>query len=175
VVRGTANAIEHPWTLTQRYLTDQIDRATWRTTLIRRVTPDLSLGVEYNAQIGEVGPLINWRLMPETRRRPSLMLGTSSDRIGTPSGRAYYLTAGKSVQIGGRTVGPYVGLLWSTYDDRLLVPIGLNMPLSGGWSGQLFYDGRHTHPMATYTRGRYSLGLLAVRGRDPGVTVSVGY
>ena len=79
------------------------------------------------------------------------------------------------MRLGGRALGPYVGLLWSTYDDQLLIPMGLNVPLTGGWSGQLLYDGRHTHPMATYTFGRYTLGLLAVRGRDPGVTFSAGY
>jgi hypothetical protein len=175
VVRGTANAIAHEWTLTQRYVSDQIDRATWRTTLIRRMTPDLSLGVEVNSGVGEVGPLVNWRLASETDRRPSLMVGTSSDRIGTPSGRAYYLMAGKSVTLGGQTVGPYVGLLWSTYEDQLLVPMGLNVPLSAGWSSQLQYDGRHTHAMAAYSWGRYSLGLLAVELKDPGVTFSIGY
>jgi len=175
VVRGTANAITHRWTLSQRYLSNQIDRATWRTTLIRRLSADLSLGIEYNAKVGEVGPLVNWRLARETGRRPSLMVGTSSDRIGTPHGRAYYVTASKSLTLGGRAIGPYAGLLWSTYDDQFLVPMGLNVPLGAGWSGQLFYDGRHTHYMATHTQGRYSVGFLAIEGRDPGVTVSVGF
>jgi hypothetical protein len=175
VVRGTANAIEHPWTLSQRYLTHQIDRATWRTTLIRRLSPDLSAGIEYNAAVGEVGPLLNYRLVAETARRPSLMAGTSSDRIGTPSGRAYYVTASKSVKLGGRALGPYVGLLWSTHDDRFLAPMGLSVPLTNRWSGQLFYDGRHTHALASATFGPYTLGLLAVRLKDPGVMFSVGF
>ena len=175
MVRGTATAIAHEWTLSQRYLTDQIDRATWRTTLIRRLSPDLSVGLEYNAMVGEVGPLVNYRLTTESARGPSLMAGTSSDRIGTPSGRAYYLTASKSVKVGGRAIGPYVGLLWSTHDDQLLVPMGLNVPLSNRWSSQLQYDGRHTHLLASYTRGPYTLGLLAVRLRDPGVMMSVGF
>lgn len=175
MVRGTANAIAHQWTLSQRYLTNQINRATWRTTLIRRVRPDFSLGIEYNSLVHEVGPLVNWRLAAETARRPSLMVGTSSDRIGTPSGRAYYLTAGKSLKVGGHALGPYLGLLWSTHDKQLLVPMGLNVPLSGGLSSQLQYDGRHTHLIATYTWDRYTLGLLAVRLRDPGVMFSIGY
>jgi hypothetical protein len=175
VVRGTANAIAFPWTLSQRYLVDQIDRATWRTTLIRRLTPDLGVGIEYNTMVGEVGPLVNYRLTTETTRRPSLMVGTSSDRIGTPSGRAYYLTASKSVRVGDRFIGPYAGLLWSTYDDQLLIPMGLNVPLTDRLSGQLQYDGRYTHLLASYSRGRYTFGLLAVRMRDPGLTFSVGF
>jgi hypothetical protein len=175
VVRGTANAIAHEWTLSARYLTDQIDRATWRLTLIRRIDADLGVGVEWNPGADEVGLLVNWRLAAETARRPSVMAGTSSDRIGTPSGRAYYVTASKTFTLGGRPFGPYLGLLWSTYDDELLVPFGVNVPLSGGWSGQLIHDGVHTHLMATRAYGRTTLGLLAVRGRDPGVTVSVGF
>jgi hypothetical protein len=175
VVRGTANAIAYPWTLSQRYLADQIDRATLRTTLIRRLSPDLALGIEYNPLVTEIGPLVNYRLTRETARRPSLMAGTSSDRIGTPTGRAYYVTASKSMKLGSRALGPYVGLLWSTYEDRLLVPAGLNVPLTGRWSGQLQYDGRHTHLLASYSRGRYTLGLLAVELKEPGMMVSVGF
>jgi hypothetical protein len=36
-------------------------------------------------------------------------------------------------------------------------------------------DGRHTHYMATRAWRCYTAGFLAVRGRDPGVTVSVGF
>jgi hypothetical protein len=53
--------------------------------------------------------------------------------------------------------------------------MGLNVLLSRALSNQLQYDGRHTHLMVTISRGRYSLGLLAVRLRDPGLTISPGY
>jgi hypothetical protein len=36
-------------------------------------------------------------------------------------------------------------------------------------------DGRHTQSTATRAWRRYTAGLPAVRGKDPGVTVSVGF
>src|SRR6188474_2396758 len=85
-------------TLGHRMIANQIDRASVRTTAMVRVLPTLSLGVEYNPRADDVGPLLNWLALPETHERPAIILGTSSDRIGTPSGRSYYITASKSME-----------------------------------------------------------------------------
>jgi hypothetical protein len=36
--------------------------------------------------------------IPETDRRPALILGTSSDRIGTPDGQSFYATFSKNLK-----------------------------------------------------------------------------
>ena len=64
-----------------------------------------------------MGLLVNWRAVEETASRPMLMLGTSSDRIGTPSGRAYYATLAKDLERHvGLPVAPYVGAAWGEFD-----------------------------------------------------------
>ncbi len=37
-------------------------------------------------------------VLQETSDRPAVMLGTSSDRIGTPDGQAYFLTVAKDIE-----------------------------------------------------------------------------
>jgi hypothetical protein len=156
-----------------------IDRATHRTVVMVRLTPDVKAGVEWNAKAGEVGLVANWRALGETERRPALIFGTSSDRIGTPSGQAYYATVSKSIpsflERYGVGLAPYVGLSWSGYEERFVVPFGLNVGLPQGWSAMLIHDGVHTHLSATYARRNLSWTLLAVERQHVGVTVGTTF
>jgi hypothetical protein len=149
-----------------------IDRATHRTVVMYRVTPDVKAGVEWNAKAGEAGFVANWRALGETERRPALIFGTSSDRIGTPSGQAYYATISKSIS---SFLAPYAGLSWSGYEERFVVPFGLNVALPKGWSAMLIHDGVHTHLSATYARRNLSVTLLAVERQHVGVTVGTTF
>ena len=75
---------------------DPAGRARLRMTLTYRFLPTFSAGLEYNPIAGKVSPLANWLAIKETTRRPALILGTSSDRIGTPSGQSFYGTLSKN-------------------------------------------------------------------------------
>jgi hypothetical protein len=128
-----------------------------------RVRDDLQLGVEYNPVAGDVGPLANWVPIKETASRPALILGTSSDRIGTSHGRAFYATLSKDLQgATGLPIAPYAGVSFGTFDDEL-VPIG---GLVVHWADRLstthLYDGENVHHLATWSLepGR-SLGVVA--------------
>ena len=148
-----------------------IDRATHRTVLMHRFTRDLKAGVEWNPRASEVGLVANWRALAETATRPALMFGTSSDRIGTPSGQSYYATVSKSFS----RIAPYAGVSWSGYEERLLYPFGLNVALLDGWSAMLINDGVHTHLSTTYGRKNLSLTLLAVERKHVGVTLGLTF
>jgi hypothetical protein len=150
-----------------------IDRATHRTVLMHRVTRDVKLGVEWNAQADELGVVANWRALAETERRPALMFGTSSDRIGTPSGQSYYATVSKSLP--RLPLAPYAGVSWSAYEERLLVPFGVNVALPRGFSAMLMNDGVHTHLSATYARPGVAITLLAVERKHFGITVGTTF
>ncbi len=65
-----------------RLLSKPRPRATVRMTLTYKFHPRLTAGVEYNPGADEVAPIANLLVLTETRRRPALILGTSSDRIG---------------------------------------------------------------------------------------------
>lgn len=140
--------------------------------LVRRLTPSLEAGIEWNALADEVGLVANWRAVAETRTRPALIFGTSSDRIGTPSGQSYYATLSKSI---GSRVAPYAGVSYSGHADALVFPFGVNVALAPRWSAMLMNDGVHTHLSTTLTHRRLSLTLLAVERRHLGITLGTTF
>jgi hypothetical protein len=153
-----------------------IDRAAHRTILMRRVTPSLQAGLEINEGVGEVNPVANWRAVTETRSRPAVILGTSSDRIGTPSGQSYYVTLSKNLAPHtGLPVAPYVGLSYSGYEDRFLVPWGLHASLGPHWSAMALHDGVHGHLAATYGWKQYSVTFLSIFRRHFGINLSTSF
>jgi hypothetical protein len=138
---------------------------------MHRFTGDLKAGVEWNAKAGELGVVANWRALAETRTRPAVIFGTSSDRIGTPSGQAWFMTVSKGF---GR-VAPYAGASWSGYERRMLYPFGVNVALPRNVSVMLINDGVHTHLSATYAYRNAALTVLAVERKNFGVTVGLTF
>jgi hypothetical protein len=176
-VRGSGELLNTRFNLGIRYIpAGVIRRATLRTTLMYRLTQDLQLGVEYNPLADEVGPLANYRAIRETPHRPALSFGTSSDRIGTPRGRAYYATLSKDVE-------PYVKLpmsvyfssLYGTFNDEWVFPFGANFRLGRHWTFSPQFDGHAAHGLLTYSWDRYSVTGMLVRWRYPGVAFNVGF
>ncbi len=173
---GTEGENEYKWTYGVRVISNQIDRARWRNTLTYRLHPRLTAGVEYNPLAGKVSPLANFVAVTETHDRPALILGTSSDRIGTPSGQSFYATLSKSLRHAtGLPVSPYVGVAYGTFEDRLRAIGGLNIQLAEAWSSTVLFDGVRVHPLVNYTRGRHQFGLILERGRRPGASYSVSF
>ncbi len=174
-VRGTADG-ERKWEVSHRYLTGQIERATQRTVIMRNVNDRVKVGIEVNALVDEIGFVGNFRALSETDRRPALILGTSSDRIGTPSGQSYFATVSKSLQREtGLPIAPYVGASYSEFESRIIYPFGLNIGIGERTTVLLMNDG--VHPHASLTRGfnRFSLTLLAVRLKDFGFTIGTSF
>ena len=141
-----------------------------------RLHPTLKVGVEANEAVGEAGLVANWLALPETARRPALMFGTSSDRIGTAHGQAYYATVSKSLHDPLRLpVAPYAGVSYSEYEERMLYPWGVSVLLPKGWSAMVMNDGVHTHLSGTYGWRGWSFTLLAVERRNAGVTIGTTF
>ena len=164
------------WTYGVRVIANQIDRATWRNTLTYRFHPRFTAGVEYNPLAGKVSPLANVVALTETHRRPAVILGTSSDRIGTPFGQSFYATASKNLKHStGLPIAPYVGVAYGTFEDRLRAIGGLNINIAERWSSTILFDGVRVHPLVNYTRGRHQLGVVFERGRNPGVSYSISF
>ena len=173
---GAGNDSDDKWTFGLRLLANQIPRASVRLTLTYKFHPRLTAGVEYNPGADEVAPIANFLLLTETKRRPALMLGTSSDRIGTPSGQSFYATLSKSLKREtGLPIAPYVGAAYGTYEKRLRPVGGLNITFNENFFALITYNGVHVHPILSYSRGRHVLSLIMVRGRDPGMSYSVTF
>jgi len=174
-VRGTASG-NAKWEVSHRYLTGQIDRATHRTIVMHQLRPSLKLGVEWNPGVDEIGFVANWRAVSESQRRPAVILGTSSDRIGTAEGQSYYVTVSKSLhERTGLPIAPYAGVSYSTFENRLLYPAGVNVAIGARWSAMLMNDGVHTHVSATYAWDRFAVTLLAVERKDLGITMGARF
>jgi hypothetical protein len=175
-VRGEGDISAHRWVYGARVLSNQIPRATWRNTLMYRLAPELQLGIEFNPLAQDVRPLANWRLLRESPTRPAVVFGTSSDRIGTPSGQAYYVTLAKSLEPSlGLPITPYVGMMYGEWEDRLVFPAGATLHLGRGLALQPLYDGYAFHAMASYAWDRYSITGILIRARDPGIAFTIGF
>lgn len=173
---GAEQTIKYRWTTSIRAIANQIPRASVRATLTYRFLPDLSGGIEYNPRADKVSPLANWLVVSETRNRPALILGTSSDRIGTPSGQSFYATISKNLKRETKLpIAPYFGFAYGTYEDRLRPIGGLNVGFTEQWGALAIFDGVRIHPMVTFSQGRHVVSLILVRGRDPGVSYSISF
>jgi hypothetical protein len=162
------------WTFSARAIRNQIDRAALRTTLTYAVRPRLDVGIEYNPKAEQLSPLVNVRVLNETPTHPAIMLGTSSDRIGTPEGQSFYATVAKDLRPHtGLPVAPYVGVAYGTYEDKARVIAGANISFGRGLSSLFVFDGVHLHPTVSYFYGRHGLSILLVRSRDLGLSYSL--
>lgn len=135
------------------------------------------LGVEWNPEVDEINPLVNLHLLSETDTRPAILLGTSSDRIGTPDGQAYYVTASKDLSPWIRwPVAPYLGASYGTYEDRLRAIGGVWLSLGGPVSALVIHDGVHvTLSLDVEIAGHLTLSALLFDGDEPGVSASVSW
>jgi hypothetical protein len=148
-----------------------------RTTLTYQFTPRLSLGVEYNPRAQDVGLLVNFIAVTETNRRPAVILGSSSDRIGTPRSRALYGTISKDLgSLLHLPVAPYLGLSYGGFDRRLRPIAGLNIRLQPKISSLIIFDGVKVHPSISYTlSNRQTLTFLMAQSRNPGFSYSISF
>jgi len=175
-VSGTGQQGTDKWTYGVRFIANQIDRAKWRNTLTYRFHPRFTAGVEYNPLAGKVSPLANVVALTETHQRPALILGTSSDRIGTPSGQSFYATFSKNLEHQtGLPIAPYAGVVYGTFEDRFRAIGGLSITINERWSSTILFDGVRVHPTANYSRGRHQFGVIFERGRNPGASYSISF
>ena len=148
-----------------------------RTTLIYRWKPRIHFGVEYNPKVGEVHPLLTLIPVTETKNRPAIIFGYSSDRIGTPEGDSFYLTASKDLEYWtGLPIAPYFGVVYGTYEDRFRAIGGLSMRLPKKFTSLIQFDGVKVHPTLTYSvDDTHSLTFLMIRGKSPGMTYTFSF
>ena len=141
------------------------------------VTSDVKAGVEYDPRVDRVYGLANWRAWGEDGLRPAFILGTSSDRIGTPYGQAFYGTFSKSLKKEtGIPVAPYVGTSYGTFDDKWELIGGGKLFLGERVSTGVIYDGlnRHHHLDFRITDTQ-TLTVLLVAREEAGLAWSIGF
>jgi hypothetical protein len=143
---------------------------------MHQLKPTLKVGLEWNPRADEIGFVANWLALSENLRRPAVMFGTSSDRIGTPEGQSYFVTVSKNLHHEmGLPIAPYLGASYSTFENRMLYPFGVNVAIGTRWSAMLLNDGIHTHISATRAWDRFAVTLLAVERKDVGITIGTRF
>ncbi len=160
-----------------RLLKGQVDRAAVRTTLIYRWHPRVHVGLEFNPRVGEVHPLLTIIPVTETANRPAVIFGISSDRIGTPRGTSFYLTASKDIERWtGLPIAPYAGIVYGTYEKEFRPIGGLSIRLPKNFSSLMQFDGHKLHPGLTYSfNDTHSLTFMMIRLKEPGVTYTFSF
>ena len=158
-----------------RYIPGLIDRAKLRTTLLYLFSDRIRAGIEWNPLADDASLLVNIHLFREGKKRPAVILGLSSDRIGTPFGKSVFATASYDFKAGGGvSLAPYVGLTYGTFDDRTRAIGGLNLRVSSSLSALGIFDGVRLHQVVTYERGRHALSAVLIRsGKQIGVSYNV--
>lgn len=176
-MRGSGDLLRTRFNLGVRCIpSGVIERAKLRATLLYRLSQDLHVGVEYNPLADEVGLLANYRAVRETRDRPALSFGASSDRIGTPHGRAYYATLSKDLHPYVKIpVDAYFGALYGTFDEEFVFPFGANFRFARGWVFTPQFDGHAGHGLLSYSWDRYTVTGMLVRWRHPGLAINIGF
>jgi hypothetical protein len=154
------------------------ERPRWRTTLSTRLTPRFQFGVEYNpmAPDEKVNPIGNYFIQTETAERPGIVAGFSSDRIGTPSGMAYFVSIQK--QLGGEQgrFAPYVGLSYSEYGREILVPFGASIALRDDLVLIPMCDGKYGHTTLSWFDGKgRTYSLLAAFNKRFGIAFAQNF
>jgi len=106
-----------------------------------------------------------------------VIVGTSSDRIGTPHGQSFYATASKNLEEAiGLPLSPYAGVAFGTFEDDWRPIGGLHIHYSEVFSSTHLYDGRHGHHLlSARIGGRHTVSLLWVANEDFGVSYSVSF
>lgn len=173
---GTSNDSEKKWTFGTRFVTNQINRAKWRNTLTYQIHPRLNIGIEYNPLAGKLSPLANFVALTETNKRPAVIFGTSSDRIGTTSGQSFYVTVSKDLKNATNLpIAPYFGVSYGTFDNKLRPIGGLNINFGKGFTSTILFDGVKVHPLMTYSYKDQQFGIMLAQGRNVGLFYSISF
>lgn len=175
---GAEGSTKNRFTFSTRVIPGSVRRAQLRTTLTYRLTPRLQAGIEVNPRSTEekANPLVNWLAIPETANTPALIVGTSSDRIGTPGGQSFYATASKNLKRETRLpIAPYFGVAYGTYQDRLRYIGGLNIGFTEHSGALVIFDGVHVHPLLNFSYRQHVFSFILVRGKEPGLSYSISF
>jgi len=138
-----------------------VDRAEWRVVGAWRAHQRLSLAVEWNP--GESELLPNFNLAPSlpSEHVPGvgMMVGTSSDRIGTPDGRAWFTAFSLDPKAWGWETSPvtgYAGASYGTFQNDLRAIGGLAYSITPFVSAGVQHDGINVHGILSMNAGVFT-------------------
>lgn len=139
-----------------------VDRARTRVVGAWRATRRLSLALEWNPGEDELLPNFNFSPSLPGEHLPGVgvVTGTSSDRIGTPDGRAWFASVSLSPRGWGWEVpiSGYAGVAYGTYANDTRAIGGVSWAITDRLSAALQHDGEQLHAVASYALGTLGPG-----------------
>lgn len=175
---GAEGSDGNRFSFSARVIPGYVRRAQMRSTLTYRINSRLQAGVEVNPRSTRerVNPLVNWLAVAEGVKKPAVIVGTSSDRIGTPGGQSVYATASKNLKRETKLpIAPYFGVAYGTFEDRFRPIGGITLGFTERLNAMAMFDGVNVHPLVNLNYRRHVLTFLLVRGREPGLSYSISF
>ena len=103
-----------------------------------------------------------------------MFFGTSSDRIGSPSGKqSYFTTVSKYVPALRASI--YGSVNYSEWSEAVNFPVGVGLEMGNRFSIRPMYDGDRGHLMFNYFANRYGVSLIVVWFETMGISFSAGF
>jgi len=166
-----------------------VDRARTRVVGAWRATRRLSLALEFNPGEDELLPNFNYSPSLPSEHIPGIGLvsGTSSDRIGTPSGRSWFASLSLDPRAWGLDIpiSGYAGMAYGTWANDTRAIGGVRWAVMDRLSATLQFDGEQLHAVTSYALGplgpghaTWSVDLLLVEidgSRSAGLTLSTRF
>lgn len=118
-------------------------------------------------------PRFSWFISPEKAHHPSLLLGMASDRLSTPQGQAFFLTAGKSIPNTPASV--FISIKTNTTEGKTVYPFGANFQLGNSFVLQAINDSDYTHILLTKLTPMASYSILWARTKHLGFQIGVAF
>jgi len=172
-VRGAGEIQSRSWSLTGRFVLVDSDRSPVEFSLAHRLRDDLQIGLEYDEEEGAIYPLVNWRFLDATDKRPALALGISSAWPSTEvDGSALFVTAAQNLWAG---FSGSVSVSYGIDEERFRVPASLFYSFNEDMTGTLLYDGENLHPILTLNRSSLSYSLILLNAEEVAISVSWGF
>ena len=72
-------------------------------------------------------------------------------------------------------IAPYVGMVYGTFQHRLLPVGGMSIQLNKHFSALLTHNGINFHPILNYAYDRHVFSLIMVKSKYPGVSYSISF
>ena len=64
---------------------------------------------------------------------------------------------------------------YSEFDQRINFPFGVSYGIGSGLSTMFMHDGRKSHLLLTYSKETYSVSLMWIWFKHPGISISFGF
>jgi len=188
-------SLANRWTLSMRYINERRHTASrQRISIDYALSPRLSVGLERSGSDDSTGPKktngifntlrfsdgdtpilprASWFITTEGKHHPSLVLGLTSDRLSTPHGQAFFLTAAHTIK--GVPITPFVSVKTNSFDGKTVFPFGANLQVAPRFTLQAINDGDYTHLLLTHLGQRQTMSIMLAKSKYLGFAWSVGF